>query len=1021
MRKLYCLLLGIFMFAWHVTLAQTKEVAGKVTDSKDGAGLAGVTVSAKGFNNSTTTSSDGTFRLTVPSATTTLVFSYVGYGEIERAVSDLMNVNLDATERALTEVIVVGYGTKIKRDLTGNIARVKGEEVKDVPVPNFTQALQGRAAGVFVESQNGKVGEGIKVRIRGAGSISASNEPLYVVDGIPINTGVLSGNALADINFNDIESFDILKDASAAAIYGSRAANGVVLITTKRGKAGKSKVTVGLQYGSSKPTGYRGFLNADEYITFFTEAARNGAIYHFNREGNFFGYIDEQEAIDDWVGFVEGRFRRYDGHVDYTTGQTNTNWEKLAFQKANTLAADVTLSGGNEKTKFYISGGYNDQDGILVGNTFQRVSGRVNLDHEVSSKFKLGTNLSVSRTKGRRVQADNEFATPMQLVALSPITPLRDTAGNLYDRPTTTYYNGLVDFENGEHYSTTFRNLATIYGQFNFTNNFFFRSEYSLDLLTQNDDEFYGSRTLSGGATNGFGRSTWFRTTNQNTNNYFNYTNQFADRHDFDATLGMSLQKAKSDFSQLFGEDFPVDALRNLASAGKITGGSSTETNYSFLSYFARVNYKLNDRYLLSVSGRIDGSSRFGKNTRYGFFPAVSAGWIITEEDFLKDAGVLSFLKLRASFGYTGNAEIGNFPQLGLWGATKYNQASGLTPTQLANPDLKWEKSQQTDIGIDFGFFNNRLSGELDYYVRNTTGLLYNLPVPMTTGFTTIVANVGEMQNKGFEIVLNSTNVNSRDFRWTTSLNFSRNFNKITKLDGDTDTLPGNDGRYLNSLIVGQPIGVFYGPKYAGVDPTNGDGLFYLEDGKTTTNDYNSAGNFVVGNPNPEFFYGFSNTFSYKGIELNVLFQGVHGNQIINGAGGFMSANGDWLDNQTRDQLASWKSSGDVTMIPQARLNLSGSIPNAIGASSRYVEDGSYLRLKTISLGYNIPETLIRRFKLTTLRVYVLGQNLATWTNYSGWDPEVNTDYRAGNRNQGGDFYAAPQIKTITFGINIGL
>lgn len=1021
MRKLYCLLLGIFMFAWHVTLAQTKEVAGKVTDSKDGAGLAGVTVSAKGFNNSTTTSSDGTFRLTVPSATTTLVFSYVGYGEIERAVSDLMNVNLDATERALTEVIVVGYGTKIKRDLTGNIARVKGEEVKDVPVPNFTQALQGRAAGVFVESQNGKVGEGIKVRIRGAGSISASNEPLYVVDGIPINTGVLSGNALADINFNDIESFDILKDASAAAIYGSRAANGVVLITTKRGKAGKSKVTVGLQYGSSKPTGYRGFLNADEYITFFTEAARNGAIYHFNREGNFFGYIDEQEAIDDWVGFVEGRFRRYDGHVDYTTGQTNTNWEKLAFQKANTLAADVTLSGGNEKTKFYISGGYNDQDGILVGNTFQRVSGRVNLDHEVSSKFKLGTNLSVSRTKGRRVQADNEFATPMQLVALSPITPLRDTAGNLYDRPTTTYYNGLVDFENGEHYSTTFRNLATIYGQFNFTNNFFFRSEYSLDLLTQNDDEFYGSRTLSGGATNGFGRSTWFRTTNQNTNNYFNYTNQFADRHDFDATLGMSLQKAKSDFSQLFGEDFPVDALRNLASAGKITGGSSTETNYSFLSYFARVNYKLNDRYLLSVSGRIDGSSRFGKNTRYGFFPAVSAGWIITEEDFLKDAGVLSFLKLRASFGYTGNAEIGNFPQLGLWGATKYNQASGLTPTQLANPDLKWEKSQQTDIGIDFGFFNNRLSGELDYYVRNTTGLLYNLPVPMTTGFTTIVANVGEMQNKGFEIVLNSTNVNSRDFRWTTSLNFSRNFNKITKLDGDTDTLPGNDGRYLNSLIVGQPIGVFYGPKYAGVDPTNGDGLFYLEDGKTTTNDYNSAGNFVVGNPNPEFFYGFSNTFSYKGIELNVLFQGVHGNQIINGAGGFMSANGDWLDNQTRDQLASWKNSGDVTMVPQARLNLSGSIPNAIGASSRYVEDGSYLRLKTISLGYNIPETLIRRFKLTTLRVYVLGQNLATWTNYSGWDPEVNTDYRAGNRNQGGDFYAAPQIKTITFGINIGL
>jgi TonB-linked SusC/RagA family outer membrane protein len=606
-------------------------------------------------------------------------------------------------------------------------------------------------------------------------------------------------------------------------------------------------------------------------------------------------------------------------------------------------------------------------------------------------------------------------------VALAPITPVRDTAGNLYDRPTTTYYNSLVDYENGEWMSTTFRNLATLYGQYNFTKNFFLRSEYSLDLLTQNDDEFYGSRTLYGGATNGYGISTWFRTTNQNINNYFNYSNQFADKHDVDATLGMSLQKVRTDYSQLTGEDFPVDALKNLASAGKITGGTSTETNFSFLSYFARVNYKLNDRYLLSLSGRIDGSSRFGKNTRYGFFPAVSAGWILTEEDFLKDAGIISFLKLRASYGYTGNAEIGDFPQLGLWNASKYNQSSGLSPTQLANPDLKWEKSQQTDIGIDFGLFNNRLSGELDYYVRNTTDLLYNLPVPMTTGFTTILANVGSMQNKGFEIVLNSINVNSRDFRWTTSLNFSRNYNKITKLDGDTDTLPGNDGRYLNSMIVGEPIGVFYGPKYAGVDPTNGDGLYYMEDGKTTTNDYNEAGNFIVGNPNPDFFYGFSNNFSYKGFELDVLFQGVHGNDIMNGAGGFMSGNGDWFDNQTRDQLARWQKPGDITMVPQARLNWTGGIPNAIAASSRYIEDGSYLRLKTISFGYNVPEQFIRRFKLTNLRVYVLGQNLATWTNYSGWDPEVNTDYRSGNRNQGGDFYAAPQIKTITFGINIGL
>ena len=1021
MRKLYCLILGLLMLTGQATFAQSKEVTGKVTDTKDGTPLVGVTVSAKGYNASTTTGTDGTFRFTVPSSTTTIVFSSVGYGEVERPISDLMNVNLSTSTSALTEVIVVGYGTKIKRDLTGNIARVKGEEVKDVPVPSFTQALQGRAAGVFVESQNGKVGEGVKVRIRGSGSISAGNQPLYVVDGIPINTGSLSGNALADINFNDIETFDILKDASAAAIYGSRAANGVVLITTKRGRSGRTKVNAGLQYGINKPTNYRGFLNAQEYVDFFTEAARNGAIYHFNREGNFFGYLDEQEAIDDWVGFVESRFRRYDGHSDYTLKKTNTNWEKEAFQKSNTLAADLTLSGGNDKTRFYVSGGYTDQEGILVGNNFQRVSGRINLDHDVSTKFKIGTNLNLSRTKGRRVPADNEFTTPMQIVALAPITPVRDTTGKLYDRPTTTYYNPLVDFENGEYYSTTFRNLATLFGQYNFTKNLFFRSEYSIDLLTQNDDEFYGSRTLYGGPTNGYGRNSWVRTVNQNTNNYFNYSNIFADKHDIEATVGMGLQKAKTEVSSVFGEDFPVDALRNLASAGKITGGSSSETNYAFVSYFARVNYKLNNRYLLSLSGRIDGSSRFGKNTRYGFFPAASAGWIISDEDFLNDSRLFSFLKLRASYGLTGNAEIGDFPQLGLWGASKYNLASGLSTTQLANPDLTWENSKQFDIGVDFGLFNNRLTGELDYYVRNTFKLLYNLPVPLTTGFSTIVTNIGSMQNKGFEIVLNSVNVESRNFRWTTSFNFSRNINKITKLDGDTDTLPGNDGRYLNSLILNQPIGVFYGPKYAGVDPTNGDGLYYAPDGKTTTADYNSAGNFIVGDPNPDFFYGLSNNLSFMGFELNFLLQGVYGNQIMNGAGGFMSANGDWFDNQTRDQLNRWQNPGDVTMVPQARLNLSGSIPNAIAASSRYIEDGSYLRLKTVSFGYNIPETALRRFKMNSLRIYVLGQNLATITNYSGWDPEVNTDYRAGNRNQGGDFYAAPQIKTISFGINIGL
>jgi TonB-linked SusC/RagA family outer membrane protein len=420
---------------------------------------------------------------------------------------------------------------------------------------------------------------------------------------------------------------------------------------------------------------------------------------------------------------------------------------------------------------------------------------------------------------------------------------------------------------------------------------------------------------------------------------------------------------------------------------------------------------------LLTLSGRIDGSSRFGKDNKYGFFPAASAGWIISEESFLKSVNWLSFLKLRGSFGLTGNADgFGNFAQLGLFGASKYNNASGLVPTQLANPELKWEKSEQVDIGIDFGLFNNRLTGEIDYYVRNTNDLIYNVPVPGTTGFATQTVNVGSMQNKGVEFVLNSANFNGKNFKWNTSLNLAKNKNKITRLDGEQTTIPGNDGRYLNSLIVGQPIGVFYGPKFAGADPANGDALYYLDDGKTTTNDYNDAGNFVVGDPNPDWIGGLNNTFSYKGFELNVLLQGVFGNQIQNGAGGFMSASFDWFDNQTRDQLNRWQKPGDITNVPQLRLGYG----NGIGASSRYVENGGYVRLKNVTLAYNIPAKLLSKLNIRSARFYVTGINLATFTDYKGWDPEVNTDYRAGNRNQGSDFYAAPQIKSVTFGVNLG-
>jgi len=1003
--------------------AQTRVVTGKITDEKDGTPIPGVSVTVKNTNVGTVTDANGVFNIRAAD-NAVLVISYVGYAGQEVPVNQSSSIRLSPGSNAMTEVVVVGYGQTVKKELTSSVTRVKGSEVANTPVPNFNQALQGRAAGVFVESNNGKVGEGVKVRIRGQGSINASNSPLYVIDGIPINTGSLSGNALADINFNDVESFEVLKDAAATAIYGSRGANGVVLITTKKGRSGAPKFNVNMQYGNNMPTNKRGFLNAAEYLELYREAAINTARYHYNRAGNWRGYASEQAAINDMITYVEGRFTRYSGHSDWRRTETNTNWENLAFQDANVGAVDVSASGGNDRTRYYISGSYNSQDGILFGNNFDRISGRINLDQQLSNRFKVGLNLSVARTNAQRVAEDNEFFTPMQIVALAPITPVRNQQGVLYNTPTTTYYNPLNELESSEYKSFTYRNIGAAFGQFDFNRNIFLRTEFGIDLSNQNDEEFYGSTSVLGRSTNGFGRSTWLRNVRYTTNTYANFKKAINDIHSIDATVGFAFEKGSSRTTFTQGEQFPSDDLRSLATAGKITGGSSSLTENAIESYFGRINYSLKGRYLFGLSGRYDGSSVFGVDKRYGFFPSVSAGWVVSEENFLKSSNTFSFLKIRASYGQLGNSlGFGSYAAQPAFVAGRYSGVSVLVPGRLGNNNLTWETSNQFDAGIEFGFFKNRLTAEIDVYdkrsAKGNRGFIFNLPVPFTSGYGSYITNLGEIQNKGVELSINSTNIAGRDFRWTSSFNIAYNKNQVLKIDGEQDTLSFNDGRYMNALIVGQPIGVHYGPRYAGVDPQTGDPIYYLQDGKTTTNVYNDAGAFVVGDPNPKYFGGLTNTFSFRGIEFSVLLQGVFDYEIVNGAGGFMSASADWFDNQTRDQLKRWRKPGDITNVPEARLNRFGDFPSP-GVSTQFMEDGSYVRLKNVTLAYNFPSRILNRIKMSSARLYVTAINLATFTSYSGWDPEVNTDYRAGNINQGGDFYAAPQIKSIVFGLNIG-
>lgn len=1040
MRRIKPILLAVLLLTTHVLWAQV-QVTGRVTEEQTGAPVVGATVTIKNTSTVAVTNTEGAFTINAPQ-NATLVISYVGFRTVEvQATGGPVNVTLSPGEKSLEEVVVVGYGTKIKKDVTGAIAKVGANELANTPVTSFENALQGRAAGVQVSQQNGKLGQGINIRIRGASSVTGGNEPLYVVDGIPVVTLNLSSNGaptnpLAELNTNDIESIEVLKDASSAAIYGARASNGVVLITTKRGRSGRSKIDFGFYTGMQKPTRKMEFLNAEEYVKLMYQAAEGAGRYDFRYDIS--GYDSEQEAIEDNIAFLESRLNRYSaGNDDYKTYKINTDWQDQAFQDAPISQYDLSFSGGNERTTFYMGGQYLDQTGILLGNSYKKYNGRLNLDHKLNDWLSLGMNLNFARSQNGRVSNDNAFSNPLQIVALSPITPLIDPRTGLLsgasdpNRPNNpggpntnypVYYNPMLNYVDAYLKTTVNRTLGNLFGQVQLHKNLSFRSEFGMDQMNQNEDGYYGPLTERNSTyPKGGGFASSDQILNITTNNFFRYATSFADKHDIDAVLGMSYQNQRIFSVYAEAEAFPSAAYKKLASAATKADASSSESQFSFLSYFARANYKFNDKYLLTLSGRFDGSSRFGANNRWGFFPAASAGWIISEEEFLRDSRTISFLKLKASYGLTGNAEIGNFASLGLFsGDAPYNGVPGQHPSQLANPDLKWENTASADVGFEIGFLNNRISTEVDFYYKKTKDLLLNVEVPGTSGFASQLRNIGNMENKGFELSINSDNIATRNFRWTTSVNFSLNRNKITNLGGQEIGI----GRE-NRAREGQPLGVFVAREFAGADPENGDALYIKNtvgpDGKidrSTTADYNEAAEVVIGNPNPDFIYGIRNTVKVKGFDLELLLQGVAGNEIYAGGGPYMSASAsNGFDNQTRDQLNAWKAPGDITNIPEARLFF----PNGTDPSSRYISNGSYLRVKSLMLGYSLPKAIIGRIGIERARVYVRGQNLFTFTNYKGWDPEVNADYQASNINQGVDFYSAPQIRAIVFGVNIGL
>jgi TonB-dependent starch-binding outer membrane protein SusC len=983
-------------------LGQQKTINGVITDKSDGLPVIGATVVIQGTSIGTATDMNGRYSISAAPGNT-IVFRYIGMKTQQFVVGtdDVINVVFELDDVGLDEVIVVGYGSAIKRELTGAITKVETRGIAEMPTASFESAIQGKTSGVFIEQASGKLGETVKMRIRGSSSVSANNQPLYVVDGVPItaenlsNSGNQPTSPLADLAMTDVESIQILKDASAAAIYGSRASNGVVIIQTKRGKAGTTKFDVQYTTGISEPSRLVEWLNADQYLELFNESMDNVSV-----DGYVWDWLPKEDIWEIFVG------ETWDDGYD-------TDWQKEAFQKGSLNRVNVSASGGSENTRYYTGISWDDTKGILRGNNMNKMSARLNLDQKATDKLSFGVQMNVIRTDMDRVENDNAFATPLQLVAQSPLTPVYDPeTGEL--NTNTIYYNGLISLRDATNNQTSFRSLANLNATYNIYKDLAFKSEFGTDIYDLREKNYWGRETISGGPA-GEAQNRSVRVINYNWENYLTYIKSFGVHH-LNMVGGMSYQESNTTGSDIQAKGFPTDDFTNIANAADATSFSSWENATTYLSYFARANYKIKEKYFFTLSGRVDGSSRFGVDNRFGFFPAGSAGWIITEEQFMAGIkNVLSYLKVRASYGITGNSGIPDYAHLALYTGVNYAGRTGLEAIQLQSRELGWENTSQLDVGLDFGVFNNRLTGEFDYYQKKTTDLLLYRTLPSSSGFTGVWSNVGELENKGIEFSLHSNNLTGR-FIWTTDFNMAFNRNKIIDINGPEIT-PNS----INYVIEGQPIGVFNIVKYAGVDPDNGDALYYIDDeSNETTNNYNLASKQIVGSPNPDFTGGFNNYFEYAGFDLNVLISFVYGNMIYNGGGVYQSANGDWFDNQTVDQMNRWQNPGDITDVPQARLGDG----NGTKVSSRYLTDGSYIRFRNINLGYKLPETITSRIKMSAVRVYLGVQNLYTLTNYKGWDPEVNytgTGRSTQNNNiiQGYDFYTAPQARTYTLGINL--
>ncbi|MGN6439204.1 MAG: TonB-dependent receptor [Agriterribacter sp.] len=1027
---------------------EVQRITGTITNEK-GEPLSGVSVIEKGTQNGVVTNENGRFAITVKDQTAVLEITYVGYkSKAVTASSSEIKIVLESDDANLSDIVVVGYGTQKKSDLTGSVSSVKGADLTKLPTQRVDQALQGRAAGVMVQNTDGAPGGNATIRVRGGNSITGGNNALVVVDGI-------QGVNISTINPNDIESLEVLKDASATAIYGARGANGVILITTKRGVSGKPVFNYGFSIGSQKLNHKLSLMNAGDY-------ARKSNDWAATQNGT------PSAPIEPIIPFTKEQIASLDANG-------GTDWQDEIYRNGLLQNHQLSISGGGEMARYFVSGGYMNQQGIVLNTKYVRYNLRSNLDLKLNRWLSAGVNLNVIKDKGNvpPVGEGTRFGDILGQVIntvarFDPITPVYDASGNYNYKALKGGPDGSKIYADNDVWNPMATALETKAERNNITNEISTFLDFKLltglslritgaaSINTNDDKHYYGTKTQPGRGVNGLGDLAENKYEYYQNSNILTYTNTFNDKHALTVTGVAEQQLIESKGSFIAAQGFFSDetGINDLGGASQINERYNTFAKQTLNSFLGRVNYVFDEKYMITASYRADGSSVFGANNKWGYFPSAAAAWRISGESFMQDWKVVSNLKLRGSWGKTGNQAIQPYQTLATVASGfnypydgNTNPNIGFALGRAANPNLKWETTEQSNIGLDMGFFNDRLTATIDVYKKTTTDLLLNKQVEGYTGFSTILSNVGSIQNKGLEISLGGKPLTGANLRWNTAVNISFNRSKVLALLDDqplairTNTGGGyqiyGSGFSVKYLQVGQQVDQMRGyvnlgtwseaeraqAKAMGQAPGEAKWKDVNGDGKITRA---GDGNEVIGNASPKFIYGWNNNISYKNFDLTFLIQGSYGNDIFNAVriktenpsnGLSTNLNNRWtIDNQNTN-VPVFLSSRDRNMLDLGTNQTSG-----IGVdqrSSRWVEDGSYLRMKNITLTYTLPMSVLSKIRISRLAVYATAINLFTITKYTGYDPEVSSFNAGGAGGLGIDLSNYPTAKALMFGINL--